>query len=228
MRVKGYISVCEALKSGKLNRVFYNPESDSSKILNLIIECRRKGIPTIPKKISGIEGDVSPVEYASFDFILKKAVENITPIVMLDKIKDPANLGAVIRTAEFLGCAGVVIAKRRGAQITDAVVRVSTGAVFHIPIAREENLVNCARKAKKIGLSIIGAEIDGDNLENVNISPPVVLVFGEEDRGISKPLRKQCDFIVRIRGYGITNSLNVSNAAAIIIYESMKQKELLQ
>ncbi len=225
MRVKGINSVMEALKAGLINKVFVDPTSKNRRVLEILKNCERAGIPVVRKKVAEqIEADVTPVKYVQFERILERCILNSTPIIFLDSIKDPTNTGAVIRTAEFFGCAGVVLTKRRSAQITETVARVSAGAVFHIPIAREDNLVNPIKKLKKLSIPVIGAENVGEDLDSVSLKPPIAIVIGEEDRGISRPVKKQCDCIAKIRGYGKVGSLNLSNAAAIFIHESIKQK----
>lgn len=128
-------------------------------------------------------------------------------------------MGAIIRSAEFFGCSGIVIPKRRCVQINEMVAKVSAGAVFHIDIARVENIANTLKKVKKYGINVVGADLDGEPLRNVDLSQPLALVVGGEDKGISKPVKKQCDFIAKIEGYGNLNSLNLSVAGAIIMYE---------
>jgi 23S rRNA (guanosine2251-2'-O)-methyltransferase len=128
-------------------------------------------------------------------------------------------MGAILRSAEFFGCAGVVIPKRRCVQVNETVAKVSAGAVFHLDIARVENIANTLKKLKKFGITVVGADLDGEPLKNVDLSPPLAIVVGGEDKGISKPVKKQCDFVARIEGYGKINSLNLSVAGDIVMYE---------
>lgn len=207
-----------------MNKVYYNPKS-GNKILSLVKECKKKGVPVYPKNISGIEGEISPIEYFEFDRILERALKNQSPIVILDRLKDPSNLGSIVRTSEFFGCAGVVISKRRCVSVTETVIKVSTGAIFHIPIAREENLVNCIKKLKNSGIHVIGVEVGGRDIGEIDLTPPVAFVFGEEDRGLSNPIKKHCDEIAGIKGFGKVGSLNVSTAVAIVLFESSKNRK---
>jgi len=113
----------------------------------------------------------------------------------------------------------VVIPNRKCVQVNDTVARTSAGAVFHLDIARVENIVNVLKKIKKYGITVVFADLDGEPLENVDLSPPVAIVIGGEDKGISRPIKKQCDFIAKTEGFGNVNSLNLSVAGAIIMYE---------
>lgn len=225
MRICGANSVLEALKSGKVVKVYYS--SENPKIMEIVEMARKMKIPVyragIPEKICA---EVSPIRYANLEEIAKKAIAENSFILVLDNVNDPQNLGACIRTAEFFGCAGVVIKRRRAAQITEGVVRASMGAVFHIKIAGEENLPNAIRKLKEFGFFVVGADLDGKDLREISMKPPVVIVVGGEDKGISKGVKKLCDEVARIPGVGKVNSLNLSVASAIIMFEAFKSSNL--
>ncbi|AGK61873.1 rRNA methylase, putative, group 3 [Archaeoglobus sulfaticallidus PM70-1] len=218
-------SIIEALKADRVNKIYYNPEKASARIKEVISLCKKRGVPVKKSVIKGehpIKAEVSPVPYASLDHIIERALLKSSPIVILDGVKDPNNLGAVIRTAEFFSCAGVVIRKRRSAGINETVAKVSTGAVFHIPIARE-NPVNAVKKIKNAGIEVYSAENFGEDISQFDLTPPIAFVIGEEDKGVSKPVLKVCDGVLKIRGFGKVNSLNLSNATSILIYESLRQ-----
>ena len=226
MKVYGYNSVVEALKAGKVGKLYVS-RSTNPKILKVIEKARRMGIPVYTvKNLPGnekIAADVSPIKYVDSDLIIEKALRENKFILILDNVQDPQNLGACIRTAEFFGCAGVIIPKRRAAQVTGSVIKASAGAAFHINIAREENFASFAKKLKKYGFYLVGAEVDGEDILKVDLSPPVTIALGGEDKGISAPLRKQCDVIIKIPGFGKVGSLNLSVAAGILMYESMRR-----
>ncbi|MEM0215882.1 MAG: 23S rRNA (guanosine(2251)-2'-O)-methyltransferase RlmB [Archaeoglobaceae archaeon] len=225
MRICGVNSVLEALKSGRVIKIYYN--SENPKIIEIVEIARKMKIPVyrakVPEKICA---EISPIRYANLEEIAKKAIAENSFILVLDNVNDPQNLGACIRTAEFFGCAGVVIKRRRAVQITEGVVRASMGAVFHIRIAAEENLPNAIRKLKQYGLFVIGADLDGKDVREISLKPPVVIVVGGEDKGISKGVKKLCDEVVRISGIGKVNSLNLSVASAIIMFEVFKSSNL--
>jgi len=226
MKVGGINSVAEALKSGKVNKIYVDKDTRNPRIRELIAQAKKKGIPVVyvprsalPKESQGISADISPIKYVEVEYLIDKCLRLGSFLLFLDSVEDPNNLGAVLRSAEFFGCAGVVIPKRRSAQVTDTVVRVSAGAVLHLDIARVENLANTLKKLKKFGITIVGADLDGEDIDNVDMSPPLAIVIGGEDKGISKPVKKQCDFIAKIPGNGKIESLNLSVAAGIMMFE---------
>lgn len=225
MRICGANSVLEALKSGRVLKIYYS--SDSPKIREILERAKKLKIPVYRKRISeSICAEVSPISYSKLEDLAKKAIMDNSFILVLDNVNDPQNLGACIRSAEFFGCAGVLIRKRRSAQVSEAVVRASMGAVFHIKIASEENLANAVRKLKELGLYVLGADLDGKDLRQMSMKPPLALVVGGEDKGISKGLKRLCDEVVRIPGCGKVGSLNLSVASAILMYEIYKSSNL--
>ncbi len=224
MRISGANSVKEAIRAGIANKVFIN-DSKSKKILEIISEAKKHKVPVVKlKNFKGVEADISPIKYADFEYIVEKALRKRGLIVFLDSIQDPHNLGAVIRTAEFFGVDGIVIPKRRSVPVNETVMRVSEGAIFHIDVSRVENIATHLKKLKKMGFYIIGAEINGEDLRNAYFEFPLAIVIGGEDKGISKPVLKQCDAIIGIRGYGKTESLNLSVAYGIIMYEIRRRQ----
>jgi|Deesub1362A_J573_1020465.scaffolds.fasta_scaffold00086_45 23S rRNA (guanosine2251-2'-O)-methyltransferase len=229
MKVYGVNSVLEAIKTGKASKIYLAREAKSAKspkITSIESKARKMGIPvvyvprsTLPAESKGVAADVAPIKYIDFDYIIEKAIREGKFILILDGVDDPHNLGACLRSAEFFGCAGVLIPKRRSAQVTEAVIRVSAGAALHVDVAREENLASAVKKLKKLGFYVIGAEVGGEELWKVSFTPPVAIVIGGEDKGISRPVRKQCDVIASIPCYGRVESLNLSVAAGIFMYE---------
>ena len=224
MKVMGINSVVEALKSGNVNKIFVLKDTTNPRIKGIVALAKKKKIPVVytpqlPKDARGVMAEISPIKYKDVDTIVDKCVREGSFILFLDSVEDPQNMGAIMRSAEFFGCAGVVIPKRRCVQVNETVAKVSAGAVFHLDIARVENLANTLKKLKKFGITVVGADLDGEPLRNVDLSPPLAIVVGGEDKGLSKPVKKQCDFIAKIEGYGKINSLNLSVAGAIIMYE---------
>ena len=224
MKVMGINSVMEALKSGNVNKIFVLKDCSNPRIKKIVALAKKKKIPVIytpqlPKDARGVMAEISPIKYKDVDTIIDKCVREGSFILFLDSVEDPQNMGAIMRSAEFFGCAGVVIPKRRCVQVNETVAKVSAGAVFHLDIARVENLANTLKKLKKFGITVVGADLDGEPLRNVDLSPPIAIVVGGEDKGLSKPVKKQCDFIAKIEGYGKINSLNLSVAGAILMYE---------
>ena len=166
-------------------------------------------------------------EYASIEDIFQRAEERgeAPLIVICDELSDPHNLGAVIRTAECAGAHGVVIPKRRSAGLTAIVAKTSAGAVSHIPVARVPNLTALMKELQKRGVWIFGAEMNGNtSLYEADLKGPTAIVIGSEGSGMSRLVAETCDFTVSIPMKGKINSLNASAAAAILLYEAVRQR----
>lgn len=179
----------------------------------------------------GVLALVSPFSYVEVEDILAKAKLNNEKafIILADGITDPHNLGAIIRTAETLGAHGLIIPKRHAVPITSTVAKVSAGAVEYLPVAREINMVRCIEQLKKEGLWVVGTDMDGDTLVyNADLTMPMVLVIGGEDKGIGRLVKEKCDFVVKIPMKGKMSSLNASAAGAILMYEIFRQRSKAQ
>ena len=146
-------------------------------------------------------------------------------IVLLDHLEDPHNFGAIIRTCEAAGVDGIIIPKDRGVSVNPTVIKVSTGAIFHTPIARVTNLVQTIDRLKKEGFWIVGTDMEGTDYTEIDYKGKIVLVIGNEGKGMSSLVEKNCDFIASIPMRGTTNSLNASVAAGIFIYEAVKVRK---
>ncbi len=205
LRIHGINSVMEALKTNRVKTLYI--DDDRGRKAELIRLARELNVKIVKKK--GVSADVV-FKYSDFDELLTGEL-----ILYADNVEDPRNLGALIRTAVFFGCSGVAIPRRRAVRITDAVVKTSAGAVFHTKVAFAN--ASCLKKAKKMGYTIIAADLDGTDIRMANLSTPAVLVVGGEDRGISRPVKNMCDEVIKIPGK--FSSLNLSVAAGIIMYE---------
>ena len=224
MKVKDLNSILEALKKGRVNKILYS-EGRGRRVQEILNMAKKKGVPVYKVQMKDkIVADISPIKYSEFDEIVRKAIVDNSFILFLDNIVDQRNVGACIRTAEFFGAAGVVIPKRRGGGIGEGALRASAGAIFHIPVARVENIASSLKKLKKYGFLTVAADLDGEDLRGVSFTNPAAIVVGGEDRGVSQPVKKQCDEVVKISGFGKTSSLNLSVAAGIVIYELCRQK----
>lgn len=174
----------------------------------------------------GVVALVTGYEYSTVEEILQKAKDLNEPpfVVILDGIEDTHNLGAIVRTAECAGVHGVIIPKRRSAIVNQTVYKSSAGAVEHMLIANVTNITNCIEELKDKGLWIYGADMDGkDYYYNTKLDGAIALVIGNEGKGISRLVKEKCDVIVKIPMLGKISSLNASNAAAILIYEVVRQ-----
>ncbi len=144
--------------------------------------------------------------------------------VLLDHLEDPHNFGAIIRTCEAAGVDGIIIPKDRGVSVNPTVIKVSTGAINHMKIARVTNLVRTMKELKEQGFWIVGTDMEGTHYKEIDYQGKIVLVIGNEGKGMSDLVSKNCDFTARIPMHGTTNSLNASVAAGIMIYESIENR----
>lgn len=146
-------------------------------------------------------------------------------MVLLDGIEDPHNLGAILRTADGAGAHGVIIQKRRAVGLTEVVAKASAGAIEYVPVAKVVNLVETIKKLKSAGLWITASEMEGEVYDRADLTGPIGLVIGGEGQGVSRLVREACDFHVSIPMEGAIESLNASNAAAILLYEIRRQRK---
>jgi 23S rRNA (guanosine2251-2'-O)-methyltransferase len=170
----------------------------------------------------GICADVSPFVYASADELLGRPDPLL---VALDEVQDPQNLGAIARTAEAAGATGLVIPERRSAEVTPAVAKASAGAIEHLPVARVRNLADFLRDAKAAGCWCYGADAAARvRYDQVDFAGNVVLVLGAEGKGLRPRVAKACDELVSIPVRGRIASLNVSAAAAVLLYAAAARR----
>jgi 23S rRNA (guanosine2251-2'-O)-methyltransferase len=170
----------------------------------------------------GIVAEVDPYPYADASSLLQ--TEDAL-VIALDQIQDPQNLGAICRTAEVAGASGVVITARRAAGVTPAVCKASAGAVEHLAVARVRNLADWLAEAKRTGAWVYGADPDAETaLHAVDLRDRSVIVLGSEGRGIRPRVAASCDALVSIPQRGAVGSLNVSAAAAVLLYEAVRQR----
>ena len=166
-------------------------------------------------------------EYVTVDDILAIAREKGEKplIVVCDELSDPHNLGAVIRTADAAGAHGVIIPKRRSAGLTAVVAKTSAGAVAHVPVARVPNLVAALKELQQAGVWIFGTAAEGTtSLYQADLKGPAAIVIGSEGDGMGRLVTENCDFTVSIPMFGKINSLNASAAAAVLLYEAVRQR----
>jgi 23S rRNA (guanosine2251-2'-O)-methyltransferase len=170
----------------------------------------------------GIVAEVDPYPYADPRALLE-APESL--VVALDQIQDPRNLGAVCRSAEAAGAAGVVIPERRAASVTAVVSKASAGAVEHLPVARVPNLADWLGVAKDAGAWVYGAQSGAATpYASADLTGKVVLVLGSEGGGLRRRVADSCDLLVAIPVRGRVESLNVSAAAAVLLFEAVRQR----
>lgn len=239
-QVEGRNSVIELLESGRdINKIFIakgEKHGSINKILALakehkviVTEVERSKINSMSQTDNnqGVIAIVPPFNYCEVDDILNFAKEkNEDPfIVILDGIEDPHNLGSIIRTAETAGVHGIIIPKRRAAQVNSTVNKVSAGAVEHMKIARVNNITETIRYLKENDLWICGTDINTNTYYyNQDFKMPIGIVIGSEGFGMSRLVKENCDFLVKIPMKGKITSLNASVSAGIVMYEVVKQR----
>lgn len=169
----------------------------------------------------GVVALVGAFSYADLDGILHSVRGRARAlVVLLDHVLDPGNLGAVIRSSESLGASGVVIEKRRSAQVTQAALKTAAGAAAHLPVAKVTNLAQTLETLKDDGFWVVGASHDAEDPAWAEPMPArTALVVGSEGRGLSRLVRERCDLHVRIPLAGRTASLNVAQAVTVLAYE---------
>jgi 23S rRNA (guanosine2251-2'-O)-methyltransferase len=172
----------------------------------------------------GIIAVVSEKPLLSLESLLESAPEPAL-VVVLDGVEDPRNLGAILRTAEAAGAAGVVLPERHTAGLSETVARASAGALEHVAVARVGNLTQALETLKARGIWVVGFDAAGtERWDAVDLTRPVALVLGGEGRGIRRLVREHCDHLVSIPHFGHVGSLNVSVAAGIALYEAVRQR----
>lgn len=177
------------------------------------------------KAHQGVVAVGEPFPYETLEGVLAKRGSPALYVV-LDHLTDPHNAGAIIRTAESAGADGLVLPERRSAGVNATVRKASAGASAHLPIARVSNIAETLRKLKKAGMWIAGADTGESSVEydKANLGGDLALVIGAEGQGLSQVARKECDFLVRIPMLGKVASLNASVAAAVLLYEAVRQR----
>ena len=238
--IVGRNAVTEALKSGRVvNRLLVAEGDGQGSIREIVRMARESGaivetverskIEAIAKgfRHQGVLAYTSPVDYTPLEELLEAAGENGEApfLLLLDELEDPHNLGAILRTADAVGVDGVLIPKRRSCPLSATVAKTSAGAVEYVPVARIGNVAQTIRNLKEMGFWIVGADMDGTaEYYEADLTGAVVLVVGSEGRGISRLVRESCDVLVRIPMNGKINSLNVSVAGAVLMYEVLRQR----
>lgn len=237
--IYGKNSITEALLSNKrqINRLLISKNSvKDAKMQEIIDLARTKGVvfQFVPKEKfaqyaqyphQGIIAQISPVKYFDLDDFLRD-VAGFKSVIILDGVEDPHNVGAIIRTAVCAGYDGVILPSRRNAQINATVEKSSAGAINHIAIIQVNSLSSTIEKLKKHNYWIIAADAKGkDNYFDIDYcNMNFALIMGGEETGVSRNNLNKSDFVVKIPMLRNFNSLNVSNAASAIMYESVRQK----
>ncbi len=236
--IEGRNAVAEAIRAGRTIDKIFVARGDTDRTLARILararengivvtECDRRKLDSLSATGAhqGVIAQAAMREYASIEDILERAAGRGPFIVVCDEIADPHNLGAILRTAECAGVHGVIIPKRRAAGLTAVVDKASAGAAEHMLVARVTNIPSTLGELKKKGLWVYGTAADAPaDLWQTKMTGPAALVIGSEGFGMGRLVSEQCDFTVSIPLLGKITSLNASAAAAILMYEVVRQR----
>ena len=238
--LEGRNALNEALAAGRaIDKVYIAEGSTDRALARLAAMAKEAGavvVETDRRKLDqmsatgahqGVIAMVAAHDYASVDAIFARAEgRGEAPLIVLcDELSDPHNLGAIIRTAECAGAHGVIIPKRRSVGLTAVVGKASAGALEYMPVARVANLVSTIKELKARGVWVCGTAADGDTpLYRADLKGPTAIVIGNEGEGMSRLVAESCDYKVSIPMHGSISSLNASAAAAILLYEAVRQR----
>lgn len=228
--------ILEALTSSpqRISRILVQRDSSQKKIKEILSLARAQRIPLafVPKKHldrhdrhhQGVVAMAAPKALSSVADIL--AGTQCPFLVLLDGIEDPQNLGAIIRTAEGAGVDGIILPERRAAGLTDTVFSVSAGALEYLQVAQVTNLARTMEELRDKGIWLVGAEGgSGKSWYDFDYTLPVALIMGSEGRGLRELVKKKCDIILSLPLLGEMTSLNVAAAAAVFMYEVVRQRQ---
>lgn len=237
----GTRAVMEAIHSERqLDKILVDKDGKSDLIKELLSLAKSSNIPVVRvpeaklnritrKNHQGVIAHVSAIEYASIDHVVDSCFsKGISPLILvLDRITDVRNFGGIARTAECARVHAVIIPEKGSAQINSDAVKTSAGALSHLPVSRVKNLYYAIKELKKMGLKIVAITEKTDRLMyEADFTEPTVLLLGSEEDGISAELMNLADEIVKIPMSGKIESLNVSVAAGVLIYEALRQRGL--
>lgn len=235
----GRNAVTELLKSGRtVDRIYMQAHVTEGPLTAVFSLAEKAGVPVVPvdaRRLDSLAGGgvhqgvvavAAETDYLTVEQLLEACAEKgEKPFFLIcDSIEDPHNLGALIRSANCAGANGVIIPKRRSAGVNGTVAKSSAGAVFSTPVARVPNLARALKTLKENGVWIWAVEAGGEPYYTQDFTGACALILGSEGEGVSELLKKESDFIAGIPMYGSINSLNVSVAGAIVMFEAAKQR----
>ncbi len=243
MKTNDYIfglrAVIEAIKAGKdIDKVLIKKDISGDLVAELFQVIKEYGVVSqrVPvecinritqKNHQGVVAFLSPVAYHNLDDLIPSLFEagKLPFVVALDGITDVRNFGAIARTCECSGVDAIIIPEKNSVSVNADAVKTSAGALLHIPVVRVKNLNKAIKQLKESGLMIVGATEKGSkNYTTFDYTVPTAIVMGAEDTGISNENLRECDYLAAIPMFGQINSLNVSVAAGILIYEVVRQR----
>lgn len=234
----GRNAVLEALKNNREIEKITLAKGAEGSVKQIVAKAKDKRIPLYYSEKSrldklasggahqGVIAVISDYKYCGVSDILRRAEERGEDpfIIILDGLEDPHNLGAIMRTAECAGAHGIIIPKRRSVSVTETVAKTSAGAVEYMLCAKVTNIAGEIEKLKDRGIWVGACDMGDDLYYGRDLTGPIALVIGGEGMGVSRLVKEKCDFVVSIPMKGKITSLNASNAAAILMYEVVRQR----
>jgi 23S rRNA (guanosine2251-2'-O)-methyltransferase len=238
--IYGRRAVLEALRSSaeRVNKLFIAEGTRGRTITQIRELARRRKVVTntLPRRgleryvsggaHQGVVASVAPVDYADADELITPCHEGKPALLLLlDGITDPQNLGAILRSADAVGVDGVIVPRRRSVGLTPVVAKHSAGASRHVRVARVTNIATTIDALKENGIQTVGMAGDaGRTIYDVDLTSPMGIVIGSEGAGLRPLVRRKCDLEARIPMQGKVSSLNASVAAAVVLYEALRQR----
>ena len=233
----GRNSVMEFLRAGKVRQIYLKSGRHDERLQEILEEAKSRAVPikeVEEEELDSMSGGVVhqgiaallfPYEYQDMNAVIKKWEGKDPAVILLDGVEDVRNLGAIVRTAECAGAACVLLPNHKSSPVTAAAMKTAAGAFAYLPVCRIGNIQQTLKYLKEKGFWVVGTDMDGESLYyEANLKGPLVIVMGAEGKGMSPLTRRMCDFCVRIPMKGKVSSLNVSVAAALLLYEAVKQR----
>ena len=233
----GRNSVMEFLRAGKVRQIYLKSGRHDERLQEILEEAKSRAVPikeVEEEELDSMSGGVVhqgiaallfPYEYQDMNAVIKKWEGKDPIFILLDGVEDVRNLGAIVRTAECAGAACVLLPNHKSSPVTAAAMKTAAGAFAYLPVCRICNIQQTLKYLKEKGFWVVGTDMDGESLYyEANLKGPLVIVMGAEGKGMSPLTRRMCDLCVRIPMKGKVSSLNVSVAAALLLYEAVKQR----
>ena len=233
----GRNSVMEFLRAGKVRQIYLKSGRHDERLQEILEEAKSRAVPikeVEEEELDSMSGGVVhqgiaallfPYEYQDMNAVIKKWEGKDPIFILLDGVEDVRNLGAIVRTAECAGAACVLLPNHKSSPVTAAAMKTAAGAFAYLPVCRIGNIQQTLKYLKEKGFWVVGTDMDGESLYyEANLKGPLVIVMGAEGKGMSPFTRRMCDLCVRIPMKGKVSSLNVSVAAALLLYEAVKQR----
>ena len=233
----GRNSVMEFLHAGKVRQIYLKSGRHDERLQEILEEAKSRAVPikeVEEEELDSMSGGVVhqgiaallfPYEYQDMNAVIKKWEGKDPIFILLDGVEDVRNLGAIVRTAECAGAACVLLPNHKSSPVTAAAMKTAAGAFAYLPVCRIGNIQQTLKYLKEKGFWVVGTDMDGESLYyEANLKGPLVIVMGAEGKGMSPLTRRMCDLCVRIPMKGKVSSLNVSVAAALLLYEAVKQR----